>query len=421
MGTDTQPDWHLPRFWWAAILLPCATFFITNLLLTRWGGAGLQLAHPWMANGNAEAAGRLKTEATFLLYCGLACCAIAYAIIIGSRLTRPSRFAILLGATVSLSFGVGVAFHFHLNEGDAYLERAFPCVAFELLRAPEIPNEEEKVSARAQADANTIGRHSMDDQPPNEKREASARAQAGANTIGRHSMDGQPPNEKREASARAQAGANTIGRRRMDDTDFKCRQPANDGWLGQAFDVPHSWQGQDSLWELRIMYALSALLLFLGIPAVLLGAIACLALPETNSAREQYAAWAEQTKKLNRLLYITAGFMISGLLFTNARLMWPAFSLHPDDLKPFTAHVSSVVLYAGVSNSLLIASYYVPVAAFLARARPRRPLPVVGMRRDAEAQRDDREADPWAAFRKAIAIMSPAIVALVGEMVKFAG
>src|SRR4051812_4964101 len=124
-------DWQLPPFWWAIIILPFLTFGVMNWMLTRWGAASLQLALPWVADGHAEAAGRLRTEASFLLYCGFAATTMAYVGIIVRPLAIPSRRLIAIGWAAALTAGVGLAFLLHLNRGDPYLENRFACASFE--------------------------------------------------------------------------------------------------------------------------------------------------------------------------------------------------------------------------------------------------------------------------------------------------
>jgi len=171
--------------------------------------------------------------------------------------------------------------------------------------------------------------------------------------------------------------------------------------------------------DLKIMFALCALLLFVGMPSAVWGAVACLALPAESD--KAYGAWATQTVRLNRLLYATAGFMVTGLLFTSARLMWPAYSLYPADFKPYAAHVSALVQFTGVGNSLLIASYYLPCAAWLAKRRPSRDCADTDVTSAVAHDAPSEAPDPYGAFRTTAAILSPALVAVVAEFLKFTG
>lgn len=355
-------EWQLPPFWWATIILPFLAFTAMNWMLTHWGTASLQLALPWVADGHAEAAGRLRTEASFLLYCGLAIATIAYVGIIVRPLSTASRRRLAWAWAAALTAGVTLVLMLDLNRGDPYVENSFACASFELLPA-----------AKARADVLVGAR--------------------------RHLL---PPSV---VAAKPAPG-------RYDITRIRCHS-ATDATPGNPFAIPSE---PGSFKDLKIMYAICALLLFLGMPAAVWGAVACLALP-----RDDLNTWEAQTVRLNRLLYITAGFMVTGLLFTSARLMWPGYSLHPADFKPYAAHVSAMVQFSGVGNTLVIASYYLPCAAWLAKQRPvAEPSPADGA--SAAARSGSPEGpDPYAAFKTTAAILSPALVALVAEFLKFTG
>jgi hypothetical protein len=162
------------------------------------------------------------------------------------------------------------------------------------------------------------------------------------------------------------------------------------------------------------MIRILGVLLLFGMPAVIFGAITCLAAPTAGSTKARLDAWALQTRRLNGFLYLAAAYMISGLLFTNAQLSWLGYSLHPDDLGPYRAYVGAIVLHGGISNSLIIASYYLPVATWLAATRPPRPQPAATDSRSAEAE----TPDPFGPLKIAGTILAPALVGFLGELLK---
>lgn len=190
---------------------------------------------------------------------------------------------------------------------------------------------------------------------------------------------------------------------------------------GDGFFAIPARQGDDPDYfrQLRILYTVAAVLLFLGTPAVVWGAVACLALPAAPDPQRSGSAWEDQTRRLNGLLYLTAAFLISGLFFSSARLNWPAYSLHPADAPAYAEHVRSFVLYLGVLNSVLIASIYLPVAAALAARKPAGSSPPAADATEAAAVFPAEQADPWAVYKTALTILSPAILALLGELLKF--
>lgn len=354
-------EWRLPRGWPWLIALPFLAFFVTNLILVKWGDASLAVGQPLIRDGHAEAAGRIKTHATFLVFCAVALVALAYSVFILKSLLRREATRVVLAWLGTMLAGIVVAYSLNLQEGNTYLDRGLPCASFDFLQGQE---------AR--------------------------------------------PGEPRPA--RSTAGDLECGT--ISAAEVRKLPLHKQGWTW--FDVPPQRYEKDAFRTLRIMYAISAILLFLSMPAVIWGAIACLALPETTSAKERYAAWTEQTARLNRLLYLTSGFMVAGLLFTSARLSWPGYSLHASVSKAFAEHVSSVILYTGVSNSILIASYYLPVAFLLSARQPKPPL-VSHVAGAAKEQPAPKAPDPFGAIKTAATILSPALVALVGELVKFSG
>jgi hypothetical protein len=367
----TKEEWRLPRWWPALIVPPLVAFALTNFILTQWGQSSFELAQPMLADGNAEAAGRLRAGATFLLLCALGAAGLIYSAIIVARLVNGTRYALLLAWLASMALGIAIVFATGLHQGDPYLERDFACKSFDLLPGNYAPPTSDREARRLRSVT-----------PPAVLAKGPA-----------------PQRGSFETLKGCRQGASHLGRLPL------YRQ----SWT--ILPVPEARYSQDSYRTLRLMYAISALLLFLAMPALVWAAIACLALP-AGSDEERREAWLSQTSRLNRLLYITAGFMVAGLLFTSARMMWPAYSLHPGDLPAFSRHVSSFVLFTGISNSLLIAAYYIPVATWLAKLRP------------PQSEAEDEQAkgpDPFAAFKTAATILSPALIALLNEMLKFTG
>lgn len=173
------------------------------------------------------------------------------------------------------------------------------------------------------------------------------------------------------------------------------------------------------------------LFLIFAIPGIVFGAIACLAEPPAPLAREDEdaEAWRErelarlealrkdQIKRLNTILYLAAFLLVAGLVFLSAFLHWPAFAVREPDLPSFHANIESVVLFYGVSYSVLIASFYLPVAALLTDK----------CRMDPKPPQADGLEDPAGLMatsqlvRVAAAVFSPAIVSLLGEVMTIPG
>jgi hypothetical protein len=74
--------------------------------------------------------------------------------------------------------------------------------------------------------------------------------------------------------------------------------------------------------------------------------------------------WERQSEWLNACLYLSALLLASALLFINAFLQWPDFVL--TDARDRDAYVAAMVSYYGVTFSVMLASFYIPVAVILA-------------------------------------------------------
>jgi hypothetical protein len=74
--------------------------------------------------------------------------------------------------------------------------------------------------------------------------------------------------------------------------------------------------------------------------------------------------WERQSERLNACLYLAALLLGTALLFINAFLRWPAFLL--TDSKSYDGYIASMVAYYGFTFSVMLASFYMPVALLLA-------------------------------------------------------
>ena len=166
---------------------------------------------------------------------------------------------------------------------------------------------------------------------------------------------------------------------------------------------------------LHRMITILGILLVFGMPAVIFGAIICLALPVVGPHQTRLDAWAQQARRLNTFLYLAAAYMISGLLFTSAQLGWVTYSIHPDDAGPVRAQISSILLHGGIANSLVIASYYLPVAVWLAKLRPAVADAVESAVPKSRPATKHADADPFAPVKIAFTILAPTLVGFASQ------
>jgi hypothetical protein len=150
-------------------------------------------------------------------------------------------------------------------------------------------------------------------------------------------------------------------------------------------------------------------ILTVSMPALVLGAISCLGGPPVSSA----AAVREQAARLRTYLYLTATLFVAGLLFLGALLRWPAFAYEEAALRAYQDHVAAFIQYWGITYTIFIASYYLPIALRtskqLAKAAETDP-------RAAEDAADDH-LQPFGLVKLAAGVFAPAITGILGGII----
>ena len=131
----------------------------------------------------------------------------------------------------------------------------------------------------------------------------------------------------------------------------------------------------------KALGALQFLLVVLAFSALVATAVGCLAEPQPTSAEpaegngvaagaaaqadpEVQAHWQSQARWLNICLYLGALLLGAALVFIGAFLRWPLYALLSAD--GYENYISAMLAYYGFTFSLMLASFYVPVAAILA-------------------------------------------------------
>jgi hypothetical protein len=106
---------------------------------------------------------------------------------------------------------------------------------------------------------------------------------------------------------------------------------------------------------------------------------------------------------------------VSGLLFLAAFLHYPGYGLADEPAKQLGNAVQAIVLYYAVSYSLLIGSFYLPVAAILAHR--------CESVRHSEIAKESKSGimAPIQLVKVGLAILSPLLAGLASEVVKLPG
>lgn len=110
----------------------------------------------------------------------------------------------------------------------------------------------------------------------------------------------------------------------------------------------------------------------LAFSALVFGGILCLGGPRGSRAagagegetEPELQHWERQSERLNVCLYLSALLLATSLMFINAFLRWPEFLL--SDRQQHDAYVGTLVSYYGFTFTVMLASYYIPIAAILA-------------------------------------------------------
>jgi hypothetical protein len=145
-------------------------------------------------------------------------------------------------------------------------------------------------------------------------------------------------------------------------------------------------------------------------PGLVLGSISCLAMP----ARKTVDDCRRQADRLSNYLYLSAAVLVAGLIFLAAMLRWPGYGLAAPAALAYNAHVDAYVFYWGVTYSILIASFYVPIAVRLAGISGD-TAPAADAKND---PRGETSSHLIATLKAAAALFAPAIAGLLGGVLK---
>lgn len=130
---------------------------------------------------------------------------------------------------------------------------------------------------------------------------------------------------------------------------------------------------QPSFGTLRNLLIADEVVILFGVAALVIGAIACLA-DKDGDKGDKLTLYEAESSWLNSFLYMSAAFLVTGLLFIAALLKWPLYPLLASDRAAYEAQANGIVAYFGVSYTIVLASYYGPVAAILSgRVKPLKP------------------------------------------------
>jgi hypothetical protein len=186
-------------------------------------------------------------------------------------------------------------------------------------------------------------------------------------------------------------------------------------------------EGQGAFYALTWLLDKANLLSALAAAAVVMGLVLSLARPAakndlTTAAgfKAEAAALRESQDNVQRYLYLSGLLLTAGMALGLAWMRWPGEVLaDPMMHDDYDALVQSVALFRGVSYSVLILSYYMPVSLLLL-VRVRRfndKLSLSGIK-DVEQEAPRFELNRLAsleAMKTVVAILSPILISAVGS------
>jgi hypothetical protein len=353
------------------VALPFFVIVVSFVLISVAGAPLNPLAKAVIENGHAEAAGRLEMLATWLLLFIIGCACVGYFLRNLSLFASPTRWW-LFGAFIALSVFGGYVVLLGAAEGPSLIGEDAICAAFGARSASDLPGQPNPPSRPGSSVSNNV---------------------AGTDN-GLIATD----NSLQSYPALTEADA-------VNDW--------SEGWHPQQEPACAATATHGRMTLMLQLNFIQRLLLALVSPALVLGTIACLATPVTpgeagerrkSADRKSFAG--KSAARLRAHLYLTAGLFVSGLLFLSALLRWPAFAFQGSGHASYLAHVDAFVLYWGVTYSLYIASYYVPVALLLTRQGKQDGV--------AEDKLPAGELLDWT--KTLAALFAPAIVGLLGNV-----
>jgi hypothetical protein len=156
----------------------------------------------------------------------------------------------------------------------------------------------------------------------------------------------------------------------------------------------------------------------LGVGALIVGMILCLASTETEDIDEQATMLAENLRQMRHQLYLSGLILTFGMLFATSWMYWPLQLVIEAERAAYGSLLLSAALYTGTYFSLLILSFYLPVALILEGR-------VCKLARRAGPSRGDIDMDDWREthglkegasdyIRAGLALTAPILTAFAG-------
>lgn len=103
----------------------------------------------------------------------------------------------------------------------------------------------------------------------------------------------------------------------------------------------------------------------LGVGALVIGMILCLETRDSDDVEEEAALLAENLRQMRQQLYLSGLILTFGMFFVTSWMYWPLPMVLDAERSAYGSVVLASALYTGTYFSLLILSFYLPVALIL--------------------------------------------------------
>ncbi|MEO1640923.1 MAG: hypothetical protein AAFU41_16935 [Pseudomonadota bacterium] len=193
-----------------------------------------------------------------------------------------------------------------------------------------------------------------------------------------------------------------------------CKAPTDQWLLGVCGDMPVRSM-------FNRMFDIINIAAGLGVGALVVGMILCLAAQPDDGVSARATQLRRNTHRMQRQLYISGVVLTFGILFAISWMRWPLSLASGEGAEQYGTVVSAALLYTGVYFSLLILSFYMPVALILdGRKRVLADQAFAAAEKPAEATRAEwlkkqgLQRDPTELFKSGFALAAPFLTAFAG-------
>lgn len=164
----------------------------------------------------------------------------------------------------------------------------------------------------------------------------------------------------------------------------------------------------------------------LGVGGLIVGMILCLEEPIKGDLEKQAAQLERNVLRMRRQLYLAGLILTIGIFFATSWMRWPLPMVDGAHLDAYSSIIGAALLFTGIYFSLLILSFYLPVALIL-EGRKRR-LATIAADHDALSDYNARagwlkmrglDTDPTAFLKTGFALVAPILAAYAGSFPSF--